>query len=189
MRLKHLALGLVLTVLAAVPVSAQTFDFGLEAGANFSNFLGNDASSPGALNGYKLGFVGGAFLSLNIGNVIAIRPEILYEQKGVQYTGTSSTTELDYVEVPILLKLSLGLPLVNPAIILGPSFAWNTVAQSGGNDLSGVNTSDVGLVGGLEFDISKFFISGRYELGLDNVTTGKNIQNGTITVLMGYSFF
>ncbi len=188
MRLKAILMGLLLAGALASQASAQTFNLGLEAGANLSNFIGSDVSQLGNFNSSKLGFVGGGFLSLNFGQMFAIRPEVLYEQKGNQYSGTTTTVEMDYIEVPVLLKISTGLPVVNPAVLLGPSFSWNTLAQNGGKNITNINSSDVGLVGGLEFDIDKFLVSGRYELGLDNVSSNKNIQNGTITLLVGYSF-
>jgi hypothetical protein len=185
MKLKALFFGLALVVLAAGQASAQNFDLGVEAGANFSNFVGSGAPS-GDLNSNKLGFVGGGYLCLNFGTSFGIRPELLYEQKGNQISGTTTTSELDYVEVPVLLKFGLGTPLFNPSILLGPSFSWNTLAS--GNGVSNVNSSDAGLVGGLELDFSKFLISGRYELGLDSVKSGSNVQNGTFTFLIGYNF-
>jgi hypothetical protein len=189
MKLKILAMALLLAGLTVVQASAQSFNLGLEAGANFSNFIGSDVSKDiGTDLNSKLGFVGGGFLSLNFGNSFAIRPEVLYEQKGAAISGETTTTELDYIEVPVLLKLGLGTPMFNPSILLGPSFSWNMLAQSGGTNLSGINSSDVGLVGGVEIDIDKFLVSGRYELGLDNVKNNSNIQNGTITLLVGYSF-
>ncbi len=186
MKLKAWVLGMVL--LAAGSVSAQNFNLGLEAGANFTNFIGSGVSSLGSFNSNKLGFVGGGFLQLNFGDVLALRPELLYEQKGNQISGTHSNVELDYVEVPVLLKLSTGIPVINPSVLLGPSFAWNTLAQSNGTNISGINSSDIGLMAGLEFDLGKVLISGRYELGLDNVQSNTNVQNGTITVLAGYEF-
>lgn len=190
MKIKNLFLGLALLALAAGQASAQTFNLGLEAGANFSNFIGSDVSQLGNnANNSKLGLVGGGFLCLNFGTSFGIRPEILYEQKGAAISGTSTTTELDYVEVPVLLKFALGTPGINPAILLGPSFDFNTVAKDvNGNTINGINSSDVGLMGGVELDIDKFLVSGRYELGLDNVKSGTNLQNGTITLLVGYSF-
>jgi outer membrane protein with beta-barrel domain len=190
MKLKALMLGLALAVLAAGRVSAQNFDLGVEAGANFSNFIGSAVSQLGnTANNSKLGFVGGGYLCLNFGNSFGIRPEVLYEQKGAAISGTSTTTELDYIEIPVLLKFGLGTPGFNPSILLGPSFAWNTLAKdANGNSINNINSSDVGLVGGVEVDISKFLISGRYELGLDNVQSNTNIQNGTLTFLIGYNF-
>jgi len=156
---------------------------------NFSYLLGSDVSSlnlGGATNS-RMGYVGGVFLSLNFTSGFAIRPEALYEQKGAQIAGTQTNLETDYFEVPVLAKIGLGLPILNPSLLIGPSFDWNTVASLPGGTGS-VNTSDVGLVAGLDFDFSKLCINARYELGLDNVTSNKNIQNGTFTILMGYSF-
>ena len=189
MKIRSLVFALTVAVLAG-SASAQTFNLGLEAGANFSNFIGGDTSSylSGASNN-RLGFVGGGFLSLNFGTSFSIRPEILYEQKGTAVQGTTTTAELDYIEIPVLVKLSLGTPVINPAILLGPSFNWNTASSvSTGGSLSNVNSSDIGIMGGLEFDFDKFLISGRYELGLQNIQQNVNVQNGTITLLAGYAF-
>lgn len=190
MKIKVWILGIVF--LAAGSVSAQTFNLGLELGMNFSNFLGNDAASlagsQGTFSADKLGFVGGGFLQLNFGDMFSLRPELLYEQKGNQISGKNTSVELDYIEVPVLVKLSLGLPVINPSVLLGPSFAWNTLAQAAGSNIPGINSSDIGLVGGLEFDFGKILLSGRYELGLENVASHSNVQNGTFTILAGYQF-
>jgi hypothetical protein len=189
MRTKFLAVFFLFSGLATMPVAAQNFNFGVEAGANASNLIGSGmtAISPSLLTS-KLGFVGGAYLCLNFGSSFAIRPEVLYEQKGQSFNGTSSTDELDYIEVPVLLKFSLGTPGINPGILLGPAFSWNMLAQEAGTTISNLNTSDIGIIGGLEVDIDKFLISGRYELGLQDIQQNSHIQNGTITVLAGYSF-
>jgi hypothetical protein len=190
MKLKILMMG-VLLILAG-GTSAQTYNLGLEAGANFSNFIGNGANSLASpqdtFAADKLGFVGGGFLQLNFGNMFSIRPEVLYEQKGNQISGQNTSLELDYVEIPVLVRISTGLPVINPAILLGPSFAWNTLAQAGGANLPGINSSDIGFMAGLEFDLGKILLSGRYELGLENVQNGTNAQNGTLTLLAGYEF-
>jgi Outer membrane protein beta-barrel domain len=189
MKLKIALMALALMVLGTMKASAQSFDFGLESGMNFSNFVGSDANSLNGSNALssRLGFVGGGFLSLNFGPSFSIRPEALYEQKGAQVTGTTTTYEADYFEIPVLLKFGLGLPGLNPCLLVGPSFNWSTVSSLP-NGSGNLNSGDVGLVGGLDFDFGKFDISGRYELGLDNVSAGKNVQNGTFTILMGYAF-
>lgn len=192
MKIRSMLLVLAVAVLGFGKAQAgmdptNTFSLGLEAGANFSNFIGSDVPSFGSANNAKLGFVGGGFLCLNFGPSFGIRPEILYEQKGNAISGTTTTTEMDYVEVPVLLKFALGTPAINPAILIGPSFNWNTVATASGGNISNVSSSDIGLVGGLELDVDKFLISGRYELGLQNIQQNSNVQNGTITLLVGYS--
>ena len=193
MRLKTILMGLVLTTMAlaqaawAQGVPTPPVQFGLEAGANFSNFLG-DTSSVGNLNNDRLGFIGGGYLSLNLSPSFAIRPEVLYEQKGAEISGTSSYAQLNYIEVPVLLKIGLGTPIISPNILLGASVGWNILAQDQSGNISNINQSDVALIGGVELDIDKFNISGRYELGVENVTKNTNVQNGTITLLAGYSF-
>ncbi|MGH7740300.1 MAG: porin family protein [bacterium] len=193
MRMNGLKLGLILVALAAIaaPLRAQslnTFHLGLEAGANFSNLMGKDLNSLGSLNADRLGFVAGGYLELDLGNSFALRPEVLYEQKGAAISGSTTTTELDYIEIPVLLKIGLGSPVFNPSILVGPSFDWNTLAKDGNGNISNVNSSDIGLVAGLQINVSKFLVSGRYELGLDNVAHDTNVQNGTLTFLVGYSF-
>jgi len=195
MKFKKLLFALVFGGLSLGQASAQNFNLGVELGANFASLSGADAakqyidSNGNAIAPVsKLGFVGGGFLCLNFGSSFGIRPEVLFEQKGAAISGTSTTTELDYIELPILLKFSLGLPTVNPAILIGPSFSWNMVAQSAGKDIPDINTSDIGIVGGVEVDIDKFLVSARYELGLQNIQTNTNVQNGVLTVLTGYSF-
>ena len=196
MRLKALLFGFVLAALAFGQASAQKFNLGVEAGANFANFIGSSVSAS-SLTGSRLGLVGGGFLELNFGTSFAIRPELLYAQKGGKDT-SNNTLQLDYIEVPVLVKLSLGTPGINPGILVGPSFSFNTVAQvvnSGGGStaINSVNTSDIGVIIGAEVDIEKFFVTGRYELGLTNVQNAvngvsSNVQNGLITLMVGYSF-
>ena len=193
MRLKSILMGLVLITAGLAPtvwaqgVPALPIHLGLEAGANFSDFLG-DTGSVGNLNNQRLGFIGGGYLSLNLSPSFAIRPEVLYEQKGAQISGTSSYAELDYIEIPVLLKFGLGTPIINPNILLGASVGWNILAKDQSGNISNINQSDVALIGGLELDIDKFNVSGRYELGVENVAKNTNVQNGTLTFLLGYSF-
>jgi len=188
MKLKIAMMVLALTALTTM-ASAQSFDFGFESGMNFSTLMGSGANSlsPTGTLSSRLGFVGGGFLSLNFSPSFAIKPELLYEQKGAQISGTTTDLESDYIEIPVLLKIGLGMPGLNPSILVGPSFDWNTVTSLPSN-AGAVNTSDVGLVGGLQLDFSKFNINARYELGLNNATALKNVSNGTLTILMGYSF-
>jgi len=149
---------------------------GVEGGINLANLNGANVNDE---VGSRLGFVGGAFLGLPLGPTLSLQPEILYSQKGGKYNG--SPYQLDYWEVPILLDVTLVGPL---AILLGPSFSL-TAANNG---ISNLNDSDVGLVGGAQLTFDRFLVSGRYEIGLTNVTNNQSIQNGTFTFMVGFSF-
>jgi hypothetical protein len=149
---------------------------GVEVGMNLANFNGQNAND---VIGSRLGWVGGGFLSLPFGPTLALQPEVLYEQKGGKINGNSY--QVDYVEVPILLDITLVGPL---GILLGPSFAGKVFD----NNLSDVNNSEVGLIGGAQLNLARFLVSGRYEVGLTDVSSNQKIQNGTFTLLVGLSF-
>src|SRR5262249_20338452 len=136
MKARIFAAVLSLAALSVLPVSAQSFDLGIEAGAKFNNFIRSNVS-VNSLTHSRLGLVGGAYLDLNFGTSFAIRPEILYAQKGGKDT-SNNTYQFDYIEVPVLLKLSLGTPIINPAILLGPTFNMNIL----GKVVNGGSSSD-----------------------------------------------
>jgi hypothetical protein len=158
------------------PVGGPSVRFGVEGGIYLANLNGPNVNDE---VGSRLGFVGGAFLGLPLAASLALQPEILYSQKGGKYNG--NPYQLDYWEVPILLDVTLVGPL---AILLGPSFALNA-ANSG---VDNINDSDIGLVAGAQLNIDRFLVSGRYEIGLTNVTNNQSVQNGTFGFLVGFSF-
>ena len=138
----------------SAPVPGSSAKFGVEGGINLANLNGQNVNDVIAS---RLGFVGGAFLSLPLGTSLAIQPELLYEQKGGKFNGNPYQT--DYVEVPILLDVAVLGPL---GILLGPSFDANVASQG----VIDVNPTDVGLILGAQLSFSKFILSGRYEWGL-----------------------
>jgi hypothetical protein len=152
--------------------------FGVEGGFNLSSLNGPVTN----LYDTRLGFVGGAFINLPLGSTLALQPEFLYEQKGGQLNG--KPYQLDYMEVPILLNISFGLPVVNPGLLAGLAFDANLANQG----VTHVSSTDVGLVLGAQIFISKFLVSGRYEVGLTDVSSDQAIRNGTFTLLAGLSF-
>jgi len=150
---------------------------GVEGGIDLANFNGSDAQDVFAS---RLGFVAGAFADLPLTSSLALQPEVLYEQKGGKYNGNAY--QLNYVEVPVLLDVTFGIPVLNPGILLGPSFDTNVAG------VANINQTDIGLVLGAQATIAKFLVSGRYEIGLTNVTSTQNVQNGTFTLMVGLSF-
>ncbi len=164
---------------AATSSSAPTqgFRLGVEAGFDLANFDGQNVND---VFGSRLGFVGGAFADLPLGSILALQPELLYAQKGGKYNGNSY--QENYLEVPVLLNITVVGPV---AILLGPSFDMN-VFDSG---LNNTNNGDIGLVGGVQLNISQLLISGRYEVGLTDVNTTQKFQNGTFTLMVGLSLF
>ncbi len=150
--------------------------FGVEGGINLSSFNGPTVDSVYAS---RLGFVGGLFLNLPFSPILAIQPELLYEQKGGKIN--DNDYRLDYVEVPVLLDVTLIGPF---SVILGPSFSANV----GSYGVATVNQGDVGVILGAELGIPVFLLSARYEVGLTDLNSDTKIQNGTFTLMAGISF-
>ncbi len=182
MKLKVLLVGLLL-VLGAASAKAQSLHLGLEAGGDSSRF-----ENTTAIQGSRIGLAGGAFLSVGFGD-IAIQPEVLYIRKGGQTLDGSSSFELDYIEVPVLAKFYFGIPVLNPALLIGPYAAFNTLAQAQNGLISNVTGTDWGGIAGVEISVDALTLSGRWEVGITHVTTDTGIQNRSFDLLLGYSFF
>ena len=148
---------------------------GVEGGINLSSFNGDTVNS---VYESRLGFVGGGFLSLPLGSSLSLQPEVLYEQKGGKINGFDY--QLDYVEIPLLLDVKILGPL---GILLGPSFSANVASTAGVT----VENTDVGVILGAQLNIMAFLVSGRYEVGLTDLSSNTKVQNGTFTLLVGLS--
>jgi hypothetical protein len=148
---------------------------GVEAGINLANLNGQNVNDVIAS---RLGFVGGAYLNLPFTPTLRLQPEVMYEQKGGKING--NPIQLGYLEVPVLLDIKLIGPL---GIIAGPSFELNTDS----NGIQNVNSADVGLVAGAQVNLSRILLSGRYEVGLSDVSSSQKVQNGLFTFLVGLS--
>jgi len=203
--------------LAALPVAAQAqISIGPMAGVSFFTFSGSDANIYGTdlganfSKGYRVGFVGGGFAEFELGKVFAIEPQVLYVQKGAKYnvdlTGGgpsgNATLKLDYIQIPVLFKAEYREAGRNyaPSLFVGPAIAFKTSckisASADGTSASedcgtdAVNSTDFSLVFGIGFELSRFVLQARYDLGLTNVPqdSGVDIKNGGFAITLGYGF-
>ncbi|HLS12366.1 MAG TPA: porin family protein [Flavobacteriaceae bacterium] len=165
--------------------TAQELDLGLKVGANFAEF----SDVKGADLSNKTGFQIGAFAAIRMGNV-AIQPELLYSQQGAKFN--HEKIELDYVNVPVMLKYYLiqGLNLQ-----VGPQFGFvvndnigkvfNEIAESNDFDVSGLVGVGLDLPFGIRLD-------GRYNFGFSDAiksnSGGPSAKNSVFTLSIGYSF-
>ena len=103
----------------------EKLQFGLRAGVNYSNVY--DSKGEDFKASAKLGFAGGALISIPIGKYLGVQPEILISQKGFKGSGSllgsnynfSRTTT--YIDVPLQFALK---PSQFITILAGPQFSY-----------------------------------------------------------------
>jgi hypothetical protein len=176
---------------APAVVSAQT-SIGIKGGLSYATLSDKSPDFDS-----RTGFAAGIAVDMRSG-LIGIQPEILYVQKGVTATGmpSGSSPKLDYLEVPVLLKLTLGTPGIQPMVYAGPSAGFRLsckVAEVTCNSGT-IKSTDWSAVlgGGVRIGGNKgLTLEGRYSWGLKDihdVSAGVDQKTRTFLALAGFSF-
>ena len=219
-RIPCLALSCLLaTALAAVAATAAPAyaQIRLSGGINLTRFFGDDVGDTDRKRGLDLG---ASFPLFNMGP-FQVRAEGYYRQKGARgveqfqqavMAGQTIEVGIDYVEVPVLLRL--GLPglggRVFPYLEGGPAFAWKLdcgVSFEGGSGANSTNCDDLGrdnleetlkdyeqgIVVGAGFDfpvlsVGALNLDARYTRGLSRLYEDGEVRNTAFSVMLGYSF-
>ncbi len=206
--LSSLAAAILLT-LSSAPARADV-RLGLKAGIVTSQL----GSSLGDLK-WRSGAGGGASLALGLTPNLELVPELLWLRKGSTFTendvviggvsfGTVRTgIDLDYVTIPVLLRLRTSSPgPVNFMLVAGPTVSFKMDEKLGVSGLANyslgsdqVETFDYGIAGGAGLlgraAGLRWTIEGRYEQGLADVSKlpfGPELKNGSVQVLAGLEF-
>lgn len=167
--MKKVILSLALLAGAAGAAQAQGLKLGLKGGFNGSTFSGTDSKG----SEYKAGFAAGGLINYGFTDHLSVQGELLYSQKGASQdfdiagTSTTAKTTLGYIDVPILIKYSLGEEGKGLFFEVGPqgSFIINRrsfVEDSGGKEIDGsaetttdgFNKTVIGYVGGIGYQIT-----------------------------------
>lgn len=158
-------------------LQAQERSFGIKGGAaayQITNEIGNTSSTSDR----KIGFEAGIFGDFPISSIFSIQPEAVFVQKGGEESddvfGTSSLT-LNYVDVPLLLKINAPLDgTVKPYIFGGPYAGYLIEATADGDEGSQdisefLEDINYGLKVGLGVKIGSVVIDARYDMGMANL--------------------
>lgn len=192
--MKHSKIITALCAAAAffVSANAQETDFrsrttvGLKAGLNISNVY--DVETDDFEADAKVGFAGGGFITVPVGRLLAIQPEILYSQKGFSASGSffgsnyNITRTLNYLDIPIFISVR---PSKFLSIMAGPQFSYlmsrndrftnnsftSVTEQNFAND--DIRRNTVCFVGGFDINSNRIVIGGRIGWDLFN-----NLGNG-----------
>lgn len=171
MKSKILLIALIFTV-SAISVSAQGFKLGVKGGADIHKIDGKAFKDQ-----FSYGYHVGGFAQIGLSSKFGIQPEVLFSQVNVDTSeqfseiydfNSVSKVKLQYLKIPLLLNYS-----PNPFVTLqaGPQYGIlldnNSSLVKNGKDA--FTKGDFSMIGGLQLNISKIKIYGRYAVGLNNI--------------------
>jgi hypothetical protein len=207
--MKRLTTVLVIAVFAgllALPQPARAdVQFGIKAGGNMARPTGLDAQDPTATLKNKVGFNGGIFLAFNFGRIVTVQWEVLYTMKGATYVALDNTFTdklyADYIEVPLLFKLRIPTPIVQPFVFAGPTvgFKLQEKLETNGQEVpltqKLLKNNDYGAIFGAGLNLGRnFMVDVRYSLGLQKVISTvqgevqPDFKNGVWSASIGIAF-
>lgn len=183
------AMAALFAAATAVPLAAQGVSIGVKAGVSSSNVSTDQVGFEDTES--RTGIVGGAFLSIGLGSALGLQVEGLYSQEGfgVEDGAETITAEVDYISIPVFLKLNLGADdaQIRPNVFAGGFFAFEAscdlTLEAGGMSASDAcddadfderETTNYGILFGAGLGIAlsdnlNLVLDGRYNLGLRNL--------------------
>ena len=151
--------------LCSLPVAANAQGLGILGGLSWGNVPPNGVS-PGDLKANS-GFAVG--LAAESGGVVGFGINGLYAQRGFTSSVTGSSSKLNYIDVPVYLRLSIPNDMITPFAFVGPQASFELGCE-GGNCPSGrPKVTYAGVIGAgvrLGHIVS---VQGRYVYGLTNL--------------------
>src|SRR6267143_1295717 len=154
----------------------------------------------------RWGFDIGGFVELFDSQYFSVQPEIHYIQKGYSITARVTTEaqpdgpgyditfrpRVDYLSIPVLIKVRFETHTVIPYLCIGPRFDLLLPTHDKSFNYS---STDIGatMVGGFQFSIVsdlQFLIEGRFSPSLANAFQNENltVKNKSFEILLGATF-
>jgi hypothetical protein len=169
-------LPLVAALFLSQALMAQ-FHIGAKAGVNITKVDGHSFKDQ-----FRYGYHVGGFAEIGLGNKFALQPEVLFSQYSTTldsnynhvyqnvFNSNQSSVKLSYLSVPVLLNYKLIGNLLT--LQAGPQFSIlidqnKNLLQNGGKAFS---DGDFALVGGAQLKLAAFRLSGRYVVGMKNIS-------------------
>jgi hypothetical protein len=188
--MKKAFLALALTLGVAGAAQAQSARFGVKAGASLTNVTGDAAADTKN----KFGFNGGVMANFGLNDMFSIQPEVLYSMKGAKQDGGDGRVNLNYIDVPVLAKISTGS--TGLFFELGPQIGFLASAKLKQNSVSvdakdAFKSVDFGYAAGLGFQAESGPMVGlRYNGGFTNIgdDSDAKLKNSAFQLYVGFLF-
>ncbi len=184
-----------LAMFSVESMAQQGPGIGIRGGANFFNFGGADASSNEYTN--RAGFHAGLYSTLFLGERLALEPGVFYSVKGTTNDDfANSRAVLNYVDVPVLLRLYLGEGFnifggPQASFLMSSQFEGDFFGSTFSYDTEAIRETDFGLVVGVGYNLpAGLNLQGSYDFGMTPVfkNSEAEIYNRGFKVSLGYTF-
>ncbi|WP_442264643.1 porin family protein [Tenacibaculum sp. ZS6-P6] len=164
-------------------VDAQSINFGVKGGVNFSTLRGDNLDVDS-----KTGFHIGGIAELKIVDKFSVQPELLFTQLGT--SGSQRDFKTSYISLPVMAKYYVFQGL---AIEAGPQVSFlidDELKRSDGTIVdTNVEDFDFGLNFGVGYNFNNgIFFQTRYTLGITTVQENPDVKNGAFQLSLGYQF-
>ena len=193
MKRAFVSLAVVTALIGSVASAAHAQSgLGIKGGASFST-VSSAGVLPGSLQsrtGYSIG------LGYESGSPLGLGIEGLYSQQGMTSTTPGDSRELNYLDVPVYLRLSMPVPGFSPFAYAGPQASFEMACHAGGANCpdtgrpkttyAGVIGAGVRLMGGLT--VEGRYVYGLTDLKLNTVQSTDSYKSRTFMVLLGLGF-
>jgi len=182
--------GLALTALALTATAAsaqQKADIGFLGGAAFTTLMSTDSSvSPQS----STGFAGGFFVGIPVAKSLMVEPELLYVNKGAGVEGEPFTLNLNYFEIPVLLRYQFTQD-GGPFAYVGPYVGFVVKCSTSVDTVStpcadqDIQTStDFGGTIGVGYRKNAWGFDIRYDYGFTDAIKDEKGKNSALMVLL-----
>jgi hypothetical protein len=195
MNLKFFSSILLLLLVVSTSFAQEKVDFfkaGIKAGASINKLTGQSFEQK-----FSFGYHAGAFATINFSKKWGIQPEVFFNQTNVDTSNKFSDVyafnkvtgvKLNQLSIPILLNYS---PNKFVSFQVGPQYSiiMNSDKTFVQNGKEAFKNGDLSILGGLQLNISKLRIYGRYAVGLSNLNDIDNKEKWrSQTVQLGVGF-
>jgi len=190
MKIKIITLVMI-AMITTTSLVAQNFKIGIKGGADIHKLTGSSFKDQ-----FSFGYHLGGFADIGLTSRFGIQPEVLFSQvtadtssrfSEVYEFNNVSKIKLSYLKIPLLLNY---MPNKFVSIQLGPQYGilidQNKNLLKNGEDA--FSNGDFSLLGGLQLNISKIRLYGRYVVGLNNINEIDNREkwkNQTVQLGVG----
>lgn len=177
----------------AIAASASTAaaDGGIKFGPTFAKFSSDSLDFK-----TRTGVHGGIFFGGNRTGVIGLQGEINWIRKRTATELSNQTIRIDYLQVPVLLRLNAGTDSPSGFAlygIAGPAVDFKIADEIEGITLDdGFEGADVSLVFGGGIEVARIIVEGRYTKGFRRINKlfvdFTDIKTQAFTILFGVRF-